>query len=120
MPIDEDHRLQAQSPYAATKVGADKLALSYQQSFDTPVVIARPFNTFGPRQTARAIIPTIVESATRLRPPNSEVERLVADRSKAQKLLDWQPLVEFDDRLQRTIDWMRGALDSYKAAIYNV
>jgi NAD dependent epimerase/dehydratase len=192
VPIDEDHPLQAQSPYAASKVGADKLALSYQQSFDTPVVVARPFNTFGPRQTARAIIPTIVaqaltsdsieigatrptrdfmyvedtvrgimrcaeqagvegevfnlgtgreisvgetadrilailgrsipivESTTRLRPPNSEVERLVADCSRAGKKLNWRSVVDLDEGLQRTIEWMRGALSSYKASIYNV
>jgi NAD dependent epimerase/dehydratase len=63
VPIDEEHPLQAQSPYAATKVGADKLALSYQQSFGTPVVVVRPFNTYGPRQTARAVIPTIISQA---------------------------------------------------------
>ncbi len=192
VPIDEDHPQQAQSPYAASKVGADKLALSYQQSFDSPVVVARPFNTFGPRQTARAIIPTIiaqaltrdtielgaltptrdflyvddtvegimkcgeqpeiegdvfnlgsggeisvretaerilaalgrdipvVESADRLRPPNSEVERLVADRSKAESFLGWRPHVDFDEGLKQTIEWMRGALGSYKATIYNV
>jgi NAD dependent epimerase/dehydratase len=192
VPIDEDHPLQAQSPYAATKVGADKLVLSYHQSFETPVVVARPFNTFGPRQSARAIIPTIVTQAltrdrielgatsptrdflyvddavrgfmhcaerpgvegdvfnlgtgqeisvgdiaerilavlglelpiveveARLRPPNSEVERLVADHSKAEKLLGWRPLVEFDQGLRRTIDWMRDALDRYKPSIYNV
>lgn len=192
VPIDEDHPLQAQSPYAASKVGADKIALSYQRSFDTPVVIARPFNTFGPRQSARAIIPTIivqaltrdtielgaltptrdflyvddtvggimkcaeqpgvegevfnlgsggeisvgdtaerilkalgrdipvVESADRLRPPNSEVERLVADHSRAENFLGWRPRVEFDEGLTRTIEWMRGALDNYKASIYNI
>lgn len=192
VPIDEDHPLQAQSPYAASKVGADKLVLSYQQSFGTPVVVARPFNTFGPRQTARAIIPTIitqaltrdivevgattptrdflyvedtvrgimrcaeqpgvegevfnlgtgdeisvgdtaqrilallerelpiVESTSRLRPPNSEVERLVADRSKAGKRLGWHPRVDFEEGLQRTIEWMRGSLDKYKPEIYNV
>ena len=192
VPIDEDHPLQAQSPYAATKLGADKLALSYQQSFDTPVVVARPFNTFGPRQTARAIIPTIITQALtrdaielgslsptrdflyvedtvrgmmscaehdgiegevfnlgtgseisvgetaerilaalerempivqdedRLRPPNSEVERLIADRTKAERMLDWRPLVDFDEGLRRTVDWMRGALENYKAEIYNV
>ena len=58
-PIDENHPLQAQSPYAASKIGADKLAESYFRSFDLPVTIARPFNTFGPRQSARAVIPTI-------------------------------------------------------------
>jgi nucleoside-diphosphate-sugar epimerase len=63
VPIDETHPLNAQSPYAASKVGADQLALSYQFSFDLPVVIARPFNTYGPRQSARAVIPTIVTQA---------------------------------------------------------
>jgi dTDP-glucose 4,6-dehydratase len=192
VPIDEDHPLQAQSPYAATKLGADKLALSYHQSFDTPVVVARPFNTFGPRQTARAIIPTIITQALsrdtialgslsptrdflyvedtvrgmmrcaegegiegevfnlgtgteisvgetaerilaalgidmpivqdddRLRPPNSEVERLIADRTKVERMLDWRPLVDFDEGLSRTVDWMRSALENYKAEIYNV
>jgi NAD dependent epimerase/dehydratase len=192
VPIDEEHRLQAQSPYAATKVGADKLALSYQQSFDTPVVVARPFNTFGPRQTARAIIPTIItqgltqeriqigsttptrdflyvedtvegmmrcaeqsgiegevfnlgtgteisigetadkiqallgverpieQSDDRRRPPNSEVERLVADCSKAAEQLDWRPRVEFDEGLRRTLEWIRTSLSSYKPSIYNV
>jgi NAD dependent epimerase/dehydratase len=192
VPISENHPLEAQSPYAATKVAADKLALSYQRSFDTPVVVIRPFNTFGPRQTARAIIPTIItqaltrdvielgsrvptrdflfvedtirgmmrcgerpgiegevlnlgtgeeisvgetaarilkllaidlpitDSTARLRPPNSEVERLVADPSKAKALLGWRPTVSFDEGLQRTIDWMRGALDYFKVEIYNV
>ncbi len=60
VPIDEAHPLQGQSPYSATKIGADQLALSFHQSFDTPVAIARPFNTYGPRQSARAVIPTII------------------------------------------------------------
>jgi NAD dependent epimerase/dehydratase len=192
VPIDEEHPLQAQSPYAASKVGADKLALSYQQSFDTPVVVVRPFNTFGPRQTARAIIPTIISQALsrdeiqlgsttptrdflyvtdtargmmrcaevpgvegetfnlgtgveisvgdtaarilealgvdlpitaaddRKRPRNSEVERLVADISRARDRLGWHPEVDFDEGLRRTIDWLRGSLESYKPAIYNV
>jgi NAD dependent epimerase/dehydratase len=59
VPIDEDHPLVGQSPYSATKIGADALAESFHRSFGLPVVIARPFNTFGPRQTARAVIPTI-------------------------------------------------------------
>lgn len=62
-PIDEDHPLQGQSPYSASKIGADKIAESYFRSFDTPVVIIRPFNTFGPRQSARAFIPTIISQA---------------------------------------------------------
>lgn len=62
-PIDEKHPLQAQSPYAATKIAADKLAESYCKSFGLPVAIARPFNAYGPRQSARAIIPTIILQA---------------------------------------------------------
>lgn len=60
VPIDEAHPLNPQSPYAATKVGADQIALSYGRSFGTPVTVVRPFNTFGPRQSARAVIPTII------------------------------------------------------------
>jgi NAD dependent epimerase/dehydratase len=60
VPIDEAHPLQGQSPYSASKIGADKLAESFFRSFNTPVVTVRPFNTFGPRQSARAIIPTII------------------------------------------------------------
>lgn len=60
VPITEDHPLQGQSPYSATKIAADQLAYSFFASFDLPVVIARPFNTYGPRQSARAVIPTII------------------------------------------------------------
>jgi dTDP-glucose 4,6-dehydratase len=60
VPIDEEHPLQAQSPYAATKVAADQLALSFQRSFGLPVTVIRPFNTYGPRQSTRAVIPTII------------------------------------------------------------
>jgi NAD dependent epimerase/dehydratase len=60
VPIDEEHPLQGQSPYSATKIGADQLALSFYRSFDVPVTICRPFNTYGPRQSARALIPTII------------------------------------------------------------
>jgi dTDP-glucose 4,6-dehydratase len=60
VPIDEAHPLNGQSPYAASKVGADQMALAFQRSFGTPVVLLRPFNTFGPRQSARAVIPTII------------------------------------------------------------
>jgi NAD dependent epimerase/dehydratase len=59
-PIDEEHPLQGQSPYSATKIAADKLAESFYRSFDLPVTIVRPFNTFGPRQSARAVIPTVI------------------------------------------------------------
>lgn len=62
-PIDERHPLHAQSPYAATKIGADQLAGSYHAAFGLPVVLVRPFNTFGPRQSARAVIPTIITQA---------------------------------------------------------
>jgi NAD dependent epimerase/dehydratase len=60
IPINEDHKLQPQSPYSATKIGADNLTLSYYNSFNLPITIARPFNTYGPRQSTRAIIPTII------------------------------------------------------------
>ncbi|MET3479775.1 GDP-mannose 4,6-dehydratase [Variovorax atrisoli] len=63
VPIDEEHPLQGQSPYSASKIGADKIAESYYRSFDTGVVTLRPFNTFGPRQSARAFIPTIISQA---------------------------------------------------------
>ncbi len=60
VPITEDHPLQGQSPYSASKIGADQIAMSFHTSFDTPVAILRPFNTYGPRQSARAVIPTII------------------------------------------------------------
>lgn len=60
VPIDENHPLQGQSPYSASKIGADQMALSFYRSFDTPVSIIRPFNTYGSRQSARAVIPTII------------------------------------------------------------
>jgi NAD dependent epimerase/dehydratase len=192
VPIGEQHPLHPQSPYAATKVAADQLALSYHRSFDTPVVIARPFNTYGPRQSARAVIPTIVAQALsrelielgathptrdflhvedtvggimrcataegiegevinlgtgvevsiaqvvdhvlrllerevpvaldadRLRPAESEVERLLADPAKAKALIGWEPEVDLVEGLRRTIDWMTDSLGSYKPSIYNI
>lgn len=60
VPITEDHPLQGQSPYSASKIGADQIAMSFYTSFETPVAIIRPFNTYGPRQSARAVIPTII------------------------------------------------------------
>ena len=71
VPIDEGHPLQGQSPYSASKIGADKMAESFYRSFDTPVVTVRPFNTYGPRQSARAIIPTI---ATQLLSGKTRIE----------------------------------------------
>jgi NAD dependent epimerase/dehydratase len=192
VPIDENHPLHAQSPYAATKIAADQLALSFRDSFDTPVVIARPFNTYGPRQSARAVIPTLVTQAmarefvelgwthptrdfvyvddtveglircgeadgiegdvinigtgvevsvadlaglvfrlldrelpvehspARARPPDSEVERLIADPGKAERLLGWKHHVPLEDGLRRTIEWFTKALDRYKPSLYNV
>jgi dTDP-glucose 4,6-dehydratase len=192
VPIDENHPLRAQSPYAATKIGADQLALSFKDSFDTPVVIARPFNTYGPRQSARAVIATLITQAMtrdavelgsthptrdflyvgdtvrgmircaeaegiegevinlgtgvevsvgevaslifrlldrelpvefspdRARPKESEVERLLADASKAERLLGWKPEVALGDGLQLTVEWFRDALARYKPSLYNV
>ncbi len=60
VPMNEDHPLQGQSPYSASKIGADQIAMSFYTSFNTPVVVLRPFNTYGPRQSARAVIPTII------------------------------------------------------------
>ncbi len=71
IPIDEKHPLNAQSPYSASKIGADKIAESFYKSFDTPVTIVRPFNTYGPRQSARAVIPTII---TQLLNGNKEIK----------------------------------------------
>lgn len=70
VPIDEKHPLQGQSPYSASKIGADRIAESFYRSFALPVVIARPFNTYGPRQSARAVIPTII---TQLLNGNEEI-----------------------------------------------
>jgi NAD dependent epimerase/dehydratase len=192
VPINERHSLNAQSPYAATKSAADQLALSYWRSFSIPVAVARPFNTFGPRQSARAVIPTIITQALsrdvielgsthttrdflfvedtaagieacgqaggiegevinlgsgqeisiaevvervlaivgrdvpvaadseRIRPDNSEVERLIADRSKARELLGWEPRVDFDEGLRRTIEWIQAVPKLYKPSLYNV
>jgi NAD dependent epimerase/dehydratase len=71
VPIDEQHPYQGQSPYSASKIGADRLAESFYRSFDLPVTIVRPFNTYGPRQSARAVIPTII---TQLLAGKEEIE----------------------------------------------
>ncbi len=195
VPIDEKHPESAQSPYAATKIAADQLAMSFKRSFDLPVVTVRPFNAFGPRQSARAIIPTvitqllagkeeiqlgaltptrdftyvtdtaagfiaaatadnvigetinlgsgreiaigelvdtiaklmnksvsIVTDQQRIRPEASEVDRLLCDASKAQKLLGWEPTLTLKEGLQKTIDWFAEPdnLAGYKTDIYNV
>ncbi len=199
VPIDEAHPLQGQSPYSATKIGADQIALSFHRSFGTPVTVIRPFNTFGPRQSARAVIPTVItqiaaderriklgslsptrdfsyvsdtvhgfvkvaeESAAigevinigsnfeisigdtaaliaelmqadieivsddqRIRPADSEVERLWADNSRARELLGWQPTFGGVDGFRRalaeTIDWFTQTdnLQNYKHRHYNI
>jgi NAD dependent epimerase/dehydratase len=192
IPIPETHPLHAQSPYAASKVAADQLALSYFRSFSFPVVVVRPFNTFGPRQSARAVIPTIITQALarenvelgtvdttrdflfvrdtaagvircaaapgvegeefnlgtgeersiaqvvadvgailrreltvvqakdRLRPAASEVERLVADSSKARDRTGWGPATSFTEGLEETIAWLETALPALKPEIYNL
>lgn len=71
VPIDEEHPLQGQSPYSATKIAADQLVMSFYYSFNTPVTILRPFNTYGPRQSARAVIPTVI---TQLAAGNSQLK----------------------------------------------
>lgn len=195
VPIDEAHPLQAQSPYSASKIAADAMAYSYFSTFHLPVVIARPFNTYGPRQSARAVIPTIItqiaggmreiklgntrptrdfnyvadtceglialssadeaigESVNigsgreisigdvalkiaelmgvqitvqceeqRLRPENSEVERLVCDSSKLRKLSGMEPSCTLEEGLKQTIRWFSdpGNLTRYKIDQYNV
>ena len=82
VPIDEKHPLQAQSPYSASKIGADAMAMSFYNSFDLPVTIARPFNTYGPRQSARAVIPTIITQ--------------IADGSEVIKVGDLTPTRDFN------------------------
>ena len=82
VPIDENHPLQPQSPYSATKIAADAMAMSFYNSFDLPLTIARPFNTYGPRQSARAIIPTIITQ--------------IASGKKEIKLGDMSPTRDFN------------------------
>lgn len=82
VPIDEKHPKQPQSPYSATKIGADALAMSFYNTFDLPIVIVRPFNTYGPRQSARAIIPTIITQ--------------IANGKKEIKLGDLSPTRDFN------------------------
>ena len=192
VPIDENHPLQGQSPYSASKIGADKIAESFHLSFGLPVVTVRPFNTFGPRQSARAVIPTIITQAlngseirlgnleptrdlnfvadtvegfikaaetpkaigetinfgsgreisigdlaalilklmnrdipialegARVRPENSEVDRLCADSRKGQSILGWRPKYSLEDGLAATIEWIRENSERYRTGIYVV
>ncbi|QOR00885.1 NAD-dependent 4,6-dehydratase LegB [Campylobacter sp. 2014D-0216] len=82
VPIDEKHPLQAQSPYSASKIGADSMAMSFYNAFNLPLTIARPFNTYGPRQSARAVIPTIITQ--------------IANGAKQIKLGDVSPTRDFN------------------------
>ncbi len=199
VPMDENHPIQGQSPYSASKIGADQIALSFYRSFSTPLAIIRPFNTYGPRQSLRAVIPTIItqilsgkskiklgaihptrdfnfiddtvrgfiavaesdasigevinigsnydisigETAQliaevmskkieiesdriRLRPLKSEVDRLLADHTKAKNLLHWEP--EYSGRegmrkgLKKMIEWFEREdyRHLYKAERYNI
>jgi len=193
VPMDEKHPLQGQSPYSATKIGADVIADSFYKSFDLPVVIARPFNTYGPRQSARAVIPTIITQLSdgnenillgslhptrdftfvsdtveafiriaecnetigktfnigsgfeisigeltkriaklinkdndivldekRMRPQKSEVQRLWADSTLAQKTFEWRPKVSIEEGLKRTIEWIVANLDKYDIGAYTI
>ena len=191
VPIDEEHPLQGQSPYSASKIGADKIAESFYRSFDVPVAIIRPFNTYGPRQSARAVIPTIITQVltkekmflgslyptrdytyvkdvvegfikvaespksvgevinigsnfeisigdlankifslvgknveiitdpARVRPQDSEVERLWCDNAKAKRLLEWEPTTSLDESLKKTIEWISANIQLYKPELYN-
>jgi NAD dependent epimerase/dehydratase len=196
VPISEAHPLQAQSPYAASKVAADKLAESYYLSFGTPVVTLRPFNTFGPRQSARAVIPAIIiqlaagsrelklgaldptrdftyvsdtaqafvdlgeapasavvgevfnagtgadvsigqlaadiarlmgidadisEDPRRLRPKDSEVQRLCCDAGRLRDRTGWQPRLTREQGLEQTIEWFQrpGNLARYNPSEYS-
>ena len=82
VPIDEQHPYQGQSPYSATKIGADRLAESFFRSFELPVTIVRPFNTYGPRQSARAVIPTIITQLI-----NGETELRLGDTTPTRDLV---------------------------------
>jgi len=195
VPIDERHPIVGQSPYSASKIAADQLAVSYYKSFGLSVKIVRPFNTYGPRQSARAIIPTIISQIlngqtiielgsltptrdltyvsdtcngfyeisqseklfgettnigmgveisigdlvnliarlmstkieirtqeTRVRPKNSEVERLLCSNAKLIENTNWKPQYMLEQGLAKVIDWMREPeiLSTYKPNEYNV
>ena len=98
VPIDESHPLQAQSPYSASKIGADAMAMSFYNSFELPLTIARPFNTYGPRQSARAFIPTIISQ--------------IASNQSQLKLGDTTPTRD----LNFVLDTCRGFLELQKSS----
>jgi len=190
VPIDELHPLKGQSPYSASKIAADKFVESYFDSYGLPVRTIRPFNTYGPRQSARAIIPTIISQAIvnnkltlgsleprrdltfvkdtvsafllmgecsningevinigsnfdisigelvkeienvigkklkleisddRIRPSNSEVMHLLADNSKAKKLINWSPQYNLKTGLQLTVDWIEKNIEIFNTERY--
>jgi NAD dependent epimerase/dehydratase len=195
VPIGEDHPLHPQSPYSASKIAADAMAMSFHLAHDLPLTIVRPFNTYGPRQSARAVIPTIITQILngkrriklgslsptrdfnyvsdtcagflalaecddalgktvnigsdteisvgdtarliartigteieiecdeeRLRPANSEVERLHCDNSLIRALTGFEPRVGIEEGLTKTVNWFRRPenLARYDASIYNV
>ncbi len=193
VPIDEQHPLQGQSPYSASKIAADQMVAAYYRSFDVPAVIVRPFNTFGPRQSARAFIPTAITQAltgdrltlgaldpvrdltfvkdtaegfiavglcdqvlgqvvnlgvgrghtigtvvqtilkiigkdglpieqdqARIRPPKSEVQRLISDNRVAREVCGWQPRFSLEQGLSETVEWIRRHLAGYRPQVYAV
>ncbi|MDB2153574.1 NAD-dependent 4,6-dehydratase LegB [Clostridium butyricum] len=193
VPIDEKHPMQGQSPYSASKIGADKMAESFYKSFNMPIATIRPFNTYGPRQSARAVIPTIISQILsgkneiklgsltptrdfnyvkdtaeafikiaesektigevinastnyeisigdlvnkiagligkninilcddeRLRPENSEVNRLLGNNQKIKDITEWKPRYNLNDGLFETIKWMEKNIKYFKSDIYNV
>lgn len=110
VPIDEKHPLRGQSPYSASKIGADALGESYHRSFDLPVAILRPFNTFGPRQSARAIIPTIISQA--LTRPVVKLGRLDPRRDLTyvkDTAAGFAAIAECDEALGRVVNIGRGS-----------
>ncbi len=193
VPISEDHPLQPQSPYSASKIGGDMLALSFHHSFGLPVAVVRPFNTYGPRQSMRAVIPSVLQQlyggsaeirvgsttptrdfnfvtdtvagflsvaecdravgevvnvgsgreiaigdlidllittsgrdaktvtdTDRVRPPGSEVERLLCDNSRAREWAGWEPKVSLEEGLGRTAEWVQANPTGSRAGAYNV
>ena len=106
-PIDESHPLQGQSPYSASKIGADKLAESYFRSFDTPVTTVRPFNTFGPRQSTRAVLPTIITQCLQPKIETIQLGSLTPTRDLnyvANTVDGFIKAAEHDDAVGRTLN----------------